>query len=162
MQICRLIYRSTATADVVPNAMLRELEAKAATANAAAGITGLLLLSGRTFLQVLEGSRGAVTELFGSIMQDERHHSVELISAEGTEARMFDDWNMRLVDLYDLPGESRSVLVRKYQTVDGDILVPDEVHRVYALLLDARHLCLSTPWHGASGRELPGDGERAL
>jgi hypothetical protein len=76
---------------------------------------------------------------------------VELVSVEPTDERYFDDWNMRLLDLYDLPGEKRALLASKYQGQDGNIVVPTDVYSLYALLFDVRHLCLSTPWHS------PGD-----
>jgi len=146
MNSYRLIYKSVATEKVVSNQTLRNLESQAAEANAAKGITGLLLLSGNVFLQVLEGSAGDLTDLFGRIMQDERHHRLELITFDAAPERLFDDWNLRLIDLYDLPGEKRAVMAAKYQQSEGSILIPDDKHLVYALLLDARHLCASMPW----------------
>ena len=102
MKLCRLIYKSTATAEVVSNQSLRDIERVAVAANARAGITGLLMLSGDVFVQVLEGASREVTALFGKILGDKRHHLVELISVEPTDERYFPDWNMRLLDLYDL------------------------------------------------------------
>ena len=52
---CRLIYRSTCSASFLPNEDLRSLVHQSADHNAEQGITGLLLLSGDQFLQVLEG-----------------------------------------------------------------------------------------------------------
>ena len=151
MKLCRLIYKSSATAEVVSNQSLRDIERVAVAANARAGITGLLMLSGDVFVQVLEGASREVTALFGKILGDKRHHLVELISVEPTDERYFPDWNMRLLDLYDLPGEKRAVLAAKYQGQDGGIVIPPDVHSIYALLFDARHLCLSMPW------QAPGD-----
>lgn len=104
MALCRLIYKSIATAEIVSNETLRDIESKARENNAAKGITGLLVHTGRTFLQVLEGAPADVTELFGRIWSDSRHGQLELISFEPTASRLFDQWGMRLVDLYDLPG----------------------------------------------------------
>lgn len=55
MNLCRLIYRSVATAEMVSNQTLRDLEAKAFAANSEHGITGLLVLSGSVFFT---GTRG--------------------------------------------------------------------------------------------------------
>jgi hypothetical protein len=151
MKLCRLIYKSVATAEVVPNQSLRDIEREAVAANSRAGITGLLMLSGDVFVQVLEGASRDVTALFGKILGDRRHHLVELITVEPTDERYFRDWNMRLLDLYDLPGEKRAVLAAKYQGQDGGIVIPPDVHSIYALLFDARHLCLSTPWQAPGG-----------
>ncbi|MDJ0741287.1 MAG: BLUF domain-containing protein [Gammaproteobacteria bacterium] len=147
MNVARLIYRSIATADVVSNTTLRELEGQAATANAKAGISGLLILSGNVFLQVLEGDAAAVTALFGRIATDKRHRQVELLTFDASVPRCFEDWHMRLVDLLDLPGDKRAYMASKYRVDNDCIVVPGDVCQACALLLDARHLCLSAPWN---------------
>ena len=151
MQIHRLIYKSIATAEVVSNETLRELESQAAAANAENGITGLLVLSGNRFVQVLEGPAEVLTALFGRIMQDKRHHQVTLISFQPVVERCFEDWTMRLVDLFDLPGEKRALMQSKYRHDQDDILLPTDVHEVHAFLLDARYVCLSSPWSAPLG-----------
>jgi hypothetical protein len=55
---------------------------------------------------------------------------------------------MRLVDLFDLPGEERALMQSKYRQDQDDILLPTEVH---AFLLDARYVCRSSPWSAPSG-----------
>ena len=146
MTLCRLIYKSIATAEVVSNETLRDLENKAGESNAVKGITGLLVLTGNVFLQVLEGAAVDITELFGRISADKRHRRLELITYEPAASRLFDEWGMRLVDLYDLPGEKRALMAEKYAGDNGEISVPDDLHLVYAFLLDAKHVCLSAPW----------------
>jgi hypothetical protein len=146
MKHCRLIYTSTATADVVSNETLGDLAAKAGAANAEHAITGMLILSGRKFLQVLEGPTKDVNALFRNIVADPRHHDVELVTFEPMDTPYFDNWDMRLVDLYDLPKQPRDYLAAKYQHKDGIILIPEHLHEVYALLLDAKALCLTNPW----------------
>ena len=37
-------------------------------------------------------------------------------------------------------------MAAKYAGKDGNILVPTDVHLIYAFLFDAKHLCLSEPW----------------
>ena len=146
MKQSRLIYTSIATAEVVSNETLRDLSGKAAAANAEHKITGLLILSGNRFLQVLEGPQRMINTLYRNIIRDARHHDVELITYEPISSRYFDDWTMRLVDLYDLPRQPRDYLAAKYRHKDGIIQIPDRLHEVYALLLDAKVLCLSHPW----------------
>lgn len=146
MQNCRLIYRSTCAASFLPNEDLRELVEYSAQHNRNAGITGLLLLSGSQFLQVLEGPSVAVNELFGRIIRDPRHHDVQLISFEQIGPTYFDDWNMHLVDLFDLSKHPRELLSGKYQTSNGVVQIPERLHEVYSLLLDARGICRNRPW----------------
>ena len=156
MNLFRLIYKSVAAADIVSNETLRDLEVKSLENNSAHGITGLLVLVGNRFVQVLEGSAADVSSLFISISRDKRHTQVELISFEPAVSRLFDDWGMRLVDLYDLPGEKRAVMAAKYAAEDGEIVVPIEIHWVYAFLLDARQMCVSMPWQ-KPGSSLPSE-----
>ena len=157
MKSCRLIYRSVSTSKVVSNQTLLDLERKSSERNAKEDITGLLVLSGRTFLQVLEGSAQAITGLFGRIISDKRHRQVELISFESGIERFFYDWNMRLVDLDDLPGEKRVSMATKYAGNDGEISVPTDLHRIYAFLFDAKHLCRSSPWSPTNNTHAPDD-----
>jgi len=146
MSRCRLIYKSTSTAEVVSNKTLRNLEQRASDNNKRKGITGLLVLTGNEFLQVLEGGAADVTHLFGQICSDSRHHGLELITFELEVLPLFNEWGMRLVDLYDLPGDKRALISQKYAGKDGEICVPNDPHLVYAFLLDAKHVCTSTPW----------------
>jgi len=118
MKLSRLIYKSTATADVVSNRSLRDIEELASAANAEKNITGLLVLTGNVFLQVLEGSPRDLTTLFGNIVADKRHRAVELVTFEPIRARCFDEWSMRTVDLYDLPGDRRALMAAKYEGKD--------------------------------------------
>lgn len=146
MNHCRLIYKSTAVEDPVSNESIRNLIDHSSKKNTEAGITGLLLLCGRHFLQVLEGPAEKVNALFQKISADSRHDTVELIEFRAFAEPMFEDWSMRLVDLYDLPGEKRELLMDKYDHADGEIFIPKQSAQVISLLLDARAICLTTPW----------------
>lgn len=146
MKNCRLIYRSVAVAEVVSNETLRDLETGASRRNENAGIKGLLLLLDRVFVQVLEGPVSEVNALYRRIAADTRHRDVELIDYQSPAEPLFNDWNMRLVDLYDLPGDKRALMSARYAGSQGEIEVPAELQRVYALLFDAQHLCTGTPW----------------
>jgi len=153
MKLSRLIYKSTATAEVISNRTLRDIEEKASAANAEKGITGLLVLTGNIFLQVLEGSARHVTALFGNIIADKRHRAVELVTFQSIGGRCFDEWSMRTVDLYDLPGDRRALMAAKYGGKDGVIAIPDDAHLVHAFLLDAKFVCSSTPWKVTEGSD---------
>jgi hypothetical protein len=79
-------------------------------------------------------------------MRDTRHRDVELVIFEPMESRYFEEWNMRLVDLYELSKYPREFIAAKYKYRDGVILIPERLLEVYSLLLDAKALCLTTPW----------------
>ena len=143
MPLCRLVYRSQTSWDNLSNEMLRELARASEQRNQDRGITGLLVLSGETFLQVLEGEAQEVNALYAKIIQDKRHYDVTLISYEQITNRCFEDWSMRVADLNDLPLASRDLLRAKYSEEEGYIEIPDDSPQALALLFDARALCLS-------------------
>lgn len=141
MSRCRLIYSSISSKEIASNVTIKELVKRSAQNNLRDKITGLLLLSGDRFLQVLEGDSKAVNRLYGKIYQDARHREVELISFEAIDIGYFETWGMRLVDLYDLPIHPRRFLMDKYEHTDGNIHIPARLHEVFSLLLDAKTLC---------------------
>lgn len=141
--LCRLIYRSKTSWDILTNEILRNLAIDSTSRNEKYDITGILLLSGETFLQVLEGPEDSVNALYARIVQDDLHHDVTLICYEQIANKSFDGWSMRVVDLNDLPEATRKVFRLKYKDTDGYIEIPNDAHRAMALLLDARAFCMS-------------------
>jgi len=144
---CRLIYKSVPSGDFVSNDTVVDIVEKGAVKNSEKGITGLLILTGNEFLQVLEGPTREVNELYLTIARDDRHRDIRLISFEQITKRYFQTWNMRLVDLYDLPGSTRQYLMNKYENEDGMIKIPESSMEIHSLLLDAKSFCLSEPWN---------------
>jgi hypothetical protein len=67
--------------------------------NPSRGITGLLCFVDDIFAQVLEGGRDAVCDLFNTIIRDDRHHSVRMLSFEEVLDRRFGHWNMGRVNI---------------------------------------------------------------
>ena len=57
-------------------------------------ITGALAYHDRHFLQVLEGSRASVTDLYGRIRRDRRNHSHATIFQAPVSERLFAEWSM--------------------------------------------------------------------
>ncbi|MCE7795700.1 BLUF domain-containing protein [Sphingobium sufflavum] len=89
----RLLYISTARSPLRPS----ELEAllmKSRTANSAADLTGMLVVGGRRFLQVLEGPDQAVTTTFERIARDPRHFALVKLHDKEVAARSFASWAM--------------------------------------------------------------------
>lgn len=89
----RVIYSSRATGPF-DRAALAEILATARRGNAEADVTGLLLYSDRTFLQVLEGSEEAVRATFARIAVDPRHTEVTVLVDAPTDVRTHPDWSM--------------------------------------------------------------------
>lgn len=143
MSRCRLIYRSASVREALDAHSLAELARTSAERNSARNIAGLLVVSGDRFLQALEGPVRAVNQLYGRIVTDERHENVTLLTYEQLGPACFSDWHMVMLDLYNLPLQPRRLLMEKYPSSDGVIRIPDRLHEVYSLLLDARAICRS-------------------
>ncbi len=138
MNECRLIYKSVSKDEFVSNETVESISQKGAINNSKKGISGLLILTGNHFLQVLEGPETAVNELFQKICLDDRHQQIKLINYDLITQRQFEVWSMRLVDLWDISGDTRDFLKTKYPCKDDIIEIPDDPMAVHALLLDAK------------------------
>ena len=62
--------------------------------NARHNFTGVLLYSGGTFIQVLEGDEDEIDNIFDIIEQDKRHKNVLKLMEEIVTERTFPDWTM--------------------------------------------------------------------
>jgi len=65
--------------------------------NARMGVTGLLVQTPSHFMQVLEGSREAVSQTFGRIVSDPRHTDVTFYGMSDIDERHFSEWRMAFV-----------------------------------------------------------------
>jgi hypothetical protein len=63
------------------------------------GITGLLCLTKNIFVQIIEGGRDEVNELFMTIARDDRHRDIRLLAFEEISARRFGNWTMGQVEI---------------------------------------------------------------
>jgi len=90
--LSQLIYASDLTGLDEGQASLILQQAR--SGNQTRDLTGVLVFDGSHFLQVLEGSRPAVTAAFRRIADDPRHQNVALISVNDIEERDFPDWTM--------------------------------------------------------------------
>ena len=95
--LVRLLYASRAV-DTSPDAIESILHQSRAQ-NPASGVTGVLCYGGGIFLQVLEGGRMAVNELYGHIQRDPRHKDVVLLHYQEITEREFAGWTMGEVNM---------------------------------------------------------------
>ena len=96
--LVRLMYASRAVGAVDHEELVAILR-KSKTHNPQVGVTGVLCFSGGIFLQVLEGGRSAVNQLYNRIAADPRHTQVELLGYEEIGERRFAGWAMGQVDM---------------------------------------------------------------
>ncbi len=89
----RLLYLSFTVFDAEAE-MCSTIVNSARKHNVINGITGVLLTSGRTFLQVLEGEKDAVLRTLARIQADPRHDGITILHAGFAEKRLAPDWSM--------------------------------------------------------------------
>ena len=89
----RIIYASQASFDFSPDELVALLE-QARANNAEKGLSGMLLYSSQSFLQVLEGEPAALAETYARIGTDDRHTALRLLMDQEVPAPMFPDWTM--------------------------------------------------------------------
>ncbi|MGJ3239337.1 MAG: BLUF domain-containing protein [Anaerolineae bacterium] len=77
--------------------------------NKANGITGILLYKNCRFLQVIEGEKDSVEQLFETIKEDKRHSCIITYLKKEIGEREFGEWQMGFCDLE----------LEKYQHIEG-------------------------------------------
>ena len=89
----RLLYMSNAS-PTVTGEQVQDILAWAREHNSANGITGVLIHGGGLFMQVLEGPEHAVLRQYVKILDDRRHHDVQILHISPTNFRIFENWSM--------------------------------------------------------------------
>lgn len=99
-QIHYLTYvsRMTLKAGVTPRT-LSDIMTVAQRENSAHQITGFLCFGNGYFFQYIEGEKLAIEQLFGNIQRDGRNRDVTLKSKGMIEQRLFQDWQMLMVNI---------------------------------------------------------------
>lgn len=99
-QIHYLTYvsRMTLKAGITPRT-LSDIMTVAQRENSAHQITGFLCFGNGYFFQYIEGEKSAIEQLFGNIERDGRNRDVTLKSKGVIEERLFQDWQMLMVNI---------------------------------------------------------------
>lgn len=96
--LVRLLYASRASAPLSQGIVESILE-QSRRKNPALGVTGVLCFSDDVFIQILEGGRDEVCELYNAIAGDERHTNVRLLVYDEISERRFGGWTMGQVNI---------------------------------------------------------------
>ena len=96
--LVRLLYASR-PAEKPDDAVLGSIFAQSRRNNPPRGITGVLCFAPDVYIQVLEGGRDAVCELFSTLVGDARHRQVRILAYEEIAERRFGGWTMGGVDV---------------------------------------------------------------
>lgn len=90
---------STATNGIEPN--VARILAKSRVNNRKNGLVGVLYFGDGCFFQCLEGEESAVDKLYQTLLQDDRHTDIKLLSKKSVEELSFSEWSMKYVPLED-------------------------------------------------------------
>ena len=106
-----LINVSTAVVPMTDHDLAQLLE-QCRSRNEQNRMTGMLLYKNGHFMQVLEGEEADVKKIFGDIVIDKRHKSVDVLRSEYIQHRNFPDWTMGFANIDELdpstkPGATR-------------------------------------------------------
>jgi hypothetical protein len=96
--LVRLLHASRAAAPLT-EAVIAEILDQSRRHNPPHGITGMLCHDATQFIQVLEGGRDEVCELYNTIVRDPRHVQVRILLYEEIAERRFGGWTMGQVDV---------------------------------------------------------------
>lgn len=93
MPYVQLVYASKAQPEITDAEVLEILKISQSK-NLTRRISGVLLYVNSTFVQLLEGPEGAVTEVFATIAADPRHRDVTLLEQRKTDEVSMPTWAM--------------------------------------------------------------------
>jgi uncharacterized membrane protein (DUF373 family) len=89
----RIVYVSVATKPFDEKELL-QLLGRCRASNTERSISGQLIYSDGTFMQVLEGPEKEVDETYARIKKDTRHKNITLLERTSIDERQFPDWSM--------------------------------------------------------------------
>jgi hypothetical protein len=120
----RIIYCSQATHDFSPEELVELLELSRVR-NEAVGLSGMLLYSSQSFLQLLEGDADALAATYTRIHADGRHMNLRLLMDAEVATPLFPDWSMGFEHIDDeeladeLPGFTPETV---YPLINPDLI----------------------------------------
>jgi hypothetical protein len=128
----RLVYVSTARPGL-SDSDIEDLLNVAQSNNDERYLTGYLVHNGPSFMQLLEGPKAEVDEIYARIVKDQRHSGVTRILAEWTTERAFPNWSMNYFRV-DQHGSVGTMISRQQDSVDSlmDAGVPRDVLRLFS------------------------------
>tara|TARA_R110002094_G_scaffold218494_1_gene190090 strand:+ start:185 stop:589 length:405 start_codon:yes stop_codon:yes gene_type:complete len=125
-QLTQLIYVSSAK-ELLGEQELNNMLALARKANKSHQITGLLLYKEGNFMQVIEGNKNDIEQLFANITKDDRHTGIILLLKETITQREFPNWSMAFKKLSPTAPEGFSDFL---SSTANDTLIPGNAKAV--------------------------------
>lgn len=101
--------------------------------NKANDITGCLLYHEGEFIQLLEGEKNAVQDLYSNIVKDMRHKHVQLVVEETVTGRAFENWSMAFHDLNTARVSPivKSLFVENVMAFSGLVAKPTDATKLF-------------------------------
>ncbi len=129
----QLIYISAAT-HLMSNEDLTALLTQARSKNSQSGISGMLVYSNGSFLQVLEGTKEAIESTYARIQRDPRHQHCQILLHESISTPLFEGWYMGFESI------SSEQLQNLSGSIDffGDCPIPERGAAAFQLLASFR------------------------
>lgn len=90
----QIVYISTSRAEMPGLGEIEDILATSRRNNQRDELSGLLIVGGRRFLQVLEGPRHMLDAAYARIKQDSRHFALVELGRRDIAERAFPDWAM--------------------------------------------------------------------
>ena len=87
---------------------------------------------------MLEGETPAVVQTFQRISKDSRHSDVTVIADRVVPDRLFGQWAMHDIGIFDFNHALAFQLAAQYGDGEGGIRFPDSEERVLAMIRDIR------------------------
>ena len=98
--LCQLVYLSHITATGLSNAStLNDIAEVSIKHNKVDNITGILCYGNGYFLQYVEGSEQALTNLKNRLLVDNRHKDLKILDFSVLSERRFSNWSLRSITL---------------------------------------------------------------
>ena len=141
----RLIYKSKSNTAITWD-MVRDIMHSSKVHNDEAQVSGILLASNTHYLQVLEGPYETVNEIFMRIACDRRHCDIQLISFSIIDARVFEDWGMLGIGVFDLNKHLEEELKQKYGEQESELHFPLEEWKALAMIHDINLMSEMPEW----------------
>lgn len=113
--LIEIVYVSDAEPSLGDDAIVSIIES-AQDNNTEHDITGVLLYDGEHFLQVMEGDRRYVSDLYADILSDPRHRNVTTIHEGRIRERVFGGWGMAYRRVEE---DSQILQLARRQMVEG-------------------------------------------
>lgn len=135
--IYKLIYKSKINTQKITD--LIDIIKKAEYKNKKLDLTGLLVRTNDEYIQILEGSKKHINQLFAKLYLDPRHKDVFIISMSQSEMRYFKNWSMIGIDLNVSQPKFYNYLLEKYSKGAERLILPEGENLALSFLMDVRY-----------------------